>query len=113
MAAGTPASRGSWSAISRTPYLKAIALFSKGDCWNGGGLFTAERTYWLNDGLGHVEMLETPEVRRDTEFTPAQHFGGECLSVYYPRLMRDGWTATRLVTRNYQPAGEYSTNRAQ
>ena len=21
----------------------------------------------------------------------AEHFGGECLSVYYPRLQRDGW----------------------
>jgi hypothetical protein len=29
--------KGSWSAISRAPYLKAISLFPKGDCWNGGG----------------------------------------------------------------------------
>ena len=32
--------KGAWTAISRAPYLTAIALFAKGDCWNGGGLFT-------------------------------------------------------------------------
>src|SRR5215472_15285961 len=30
--------KGSWTAISHAPWLKAIALFGKGDCWNGGGL---------------------------------------------------------------------------
>jgi hypothetical protein len=35
-------SRGSWSAISRAPYLRAIGFFPKGDCWHGGGLFTGK-----------------------------------------------------------------------
>jgi len=34
-------SRGSWTAISRAPYLKAVTFFPKGDCWLGGGLFPA------------------------------------------------------------------------
>lgn len=84
-------SKGSWSAISKAPYLKAIAMFPKGDCWNGGGLFTSNTTYWLNNGLGHSELRNTHEVRRDSKFQPPMNFGGECLSVYYPRLMRDGW----------------------
>src|SRR5689334_22184837 len=29
--------KGSWTAISRNPYLKAVTLYAKGDCWNGGG----------------------------------------------------------------------------
>jgi len=45
--------RGSWTAISRAPYLKALALFPKGDCWHGGGLWTGDRRYWLNDGQEH------------------------------------------------------------
>jgi hypothetical protein len=44
--------RGSWTAISRAPFLKALAVFPKGDCWHGGGLWTASRKYWLNDGNG-------------------------------------------------------------
>jgi len=84
--------KGSWTAISRAPYLKAVAMFPKGDCWNGGGLFTDNTKYWLNDGCGHAELRNTSEVQRDKKFQPSQYFGGECLSVYYPRLMRDGWT---------------------
>src|ERR1044072_1506626 len=30
--------KGAWTAIARTPWLKAISLFAKGDCWFGGGL---------------------------------------------------------------------------
>lgn len=86
--------KGSWTAISRAPYLKALSLYPKGDCWHGGGLFTGERTYWLNDGDGHEVLRESREPRRDRAFTPPRAFGGECPGVYYPRLMRDGW---RLV----------------
>src|SRR5437762_11282439 len=45
--------KGAWTAVSRAPYLKAIALWPKGDCWNGGGLFISNDRYWLNDGYGH------------------------------------------------------------
>ncbi|RUL87003.1 hypothetical protein [Tautonia sociabilis] len=88
--------KGSWTAISRAPYLKAVALFPKGDCWHGGGLFTGMDTYWLNDGFGHSVLRDAVEVRRDAKYRPDQHFGGECLGVYYPRLLRDGW---KLVQR--------------
>ena len=46
--------KGAWTAISRAPYLKAITLLAKGDCWHGGGLFTGDRSCWLNDGYGHT-----------------------------------------------------------
>jgi len=90
--------KGSWTAISRAPYLKALALFPKGDCWNGGGLFTGNKSYWLNDGCGHSVLRNTHEVRRNLTFQPAYNFGGECPGVYYPRLLRDGWT--RVEHRN-------------
>src|SRR6266487_4194859 len=38
----------SWTAISKPPYLTALALWPKGDCWHGGGLFLNHRTVWLN-----------------------------------------------------------------
>ena len=89
--------RGSWTAISRAPYLKAIALYPKGDCWLGGGLFTGNRTYYLNDGCGAEAMIATDEVTRDTGFHPSGGRGGECLSVYYPRLLRDGWQYVETI----------------
>lgn len=106
--------RGSWTAISRAPYLKAIALFGKGDCWHGGGLFTGRAReprglrrlapalcpggdYWINDGCGHFELQNTAELRRALWYEPTGGVGGECLSVYYPRLLRDGWRRVVLT----------------
>lgn len=66
-------------------------LLAKGDCWHGGGLFTGDRQYWLNDGYGHRIIRDSSQVRRDATYQPAPSFGGECLNVYYPRLFRDGW----------------------
>lgn len=82
---------GSWSAISKAPYLKAISFFPKGDCWFGGGLFTGERTFWLNGEEGHSKSFESYAVSIDREWKPRGSFGGECPGVYYWRLLRDGW----------------------
>lgn len=96
-------SRGSWTAISRVPYLKAIAFFPKGDCWHGGGLWTGKTKYWLNDGYGHTELPNTSSLQRDTQYQSEGGCGGECLSVYYPRLLRDGWTwVDRIKIRQWQ-----------
>jgi hypothetical protein len=82
---------GAWTAISQAPYLKALVLLAKGDCWNGGGLFIDATTYWLNDGYGHTVLADSPKLRRTINYIPTGGYGNECLSVYYPRLQRDGW----------------------
>jgi len=84
--------KGSWTAISRAPYLKAITLFAKGDCWHGGGLFQSSRDYWLNDGHGHELQKDEGHLKRVMEYPWHEHYGGECLGVYYIRLQRDGWS---------------------
>lgn len=91
--------KGSWTAISRAPFLKALAFFPKGDCWNGGGFFTGKATYWLNDGYGHSKLRDTSSVRRDATFEPSESFGGECPGVYYQRLLRDGWAMGESVSK--------------
>lgn len=98
--------KGSWTAVSRAPYLKALVLYPKGDCWNGGGLWTGRRQYWLNGGCYYAPLHQTSEIERDEAFQPTDYFGGECPSVYYPRLMRDGWT---LANREKQPSGQSAT----
>jgi hypothetical protein len=82
---------GSWTAVSRAPYLHAVALYGKGDCWNGGGLFIDDDTYWLNDGYGHTELESTTEVTRGDPRAYVPRWGGECPGVYFNRLLRDGW----------------------
>ncbi|MBN2716469.1 MAG: hypothetical protein JXX14_11490 [Deltaproteobacteria bacterium] len=82
---------GAWTTVARTPWLKAISLYAKGNCWNGGGLFLTNRTFWLNDGLGHSPLFESSHVHRNLNFHADQHYGAECPHVYYNRLQRDGW----------------------
>lgn len=85
-------SKGSWTAIARAPYLKAVAFFPKGDCWHGGGLFTGNRMYWLNGCYFHDPKIDTKELKPDEKFRSLGNYGGECPSVYYNRLQRDRWT---------------------
>ncbi len=82
---------GSWTAISRAPYLKAVGLWAKGDCWHGGGLFLTNKTYWINNGYGH-RTLTAPHALREIKDPPFEAcYGGECPGVYFLRLQRDGW----------------------
>ena len=85
--------RGSWTAISRAPWLKAIELYGKGDCWEGGGLFISKNSYWLNDRYFSDEgtLRQSGEVNRDSSYRPNKYFGAEDTGVYYNRLIRDGW----------------------
>lgn len=83
--------KGSWTAISQAPFLKAMSLYAKGDCWHGGGLFLTNQNYWLNDGYGHKVQLNDSRFQRESEYPWHEHYGGECLGVYYLRLQRDGW----------------------
>lgn len=83
--------RGSYTAISRAPWLKAIVLYGKGNCWLGGGLFTGNGKYWLNSGCGDFLIRDSRELTRDETHRPSGARGAECPSVYYPRLLRDGW----------------------
>jgi hypothetical protein len=87
------AARGSWTAISRVPYLKALALYPKGDCWFGGGLFLGNHTFWLNGGFSDLLDPTVPggNLRVDRLHKPKPSYGGECPGVYYHRLRRDGW----------------------
>jgi hypothetical protein len=39
---------GTWTAISKLPYLTALTLWPKGDTWGGGGLFIDNRTICLS-----------------------------------------------------------------
>ena len=87
--------KGTWTAIAKVPYLKAITLFGKGDTWNGGGLFLDDKKYWLDDGYGHIELKSSSRITPNFDWNPKQRYGNECLTVYYNRLLRDGWKLTQ------------------
>lgn len=84
-----------WTAISRPPYLTALALYPKGDCWNGGGLFQDNRTLWLNHparaAQAHPQHQPPPSFR----VQPGIEVWGEDRSILDKRLRRDGWQLIR------------------
>src|SRR5688572_11088382 len=82
-----------WTAVSRPPYLTALALWSKGNCWHGGGLFDSDRHVMVN----HREVRAHPNHRprsRSLKVTPNPRAYGEDLPIFYARLTRDGWVRT-------------------
>ena len=95
--------KGSWTAISRAPYLKAIGLWAKGDCWHGGGVFIDDAKYWLNNGYGHQQLSIPPGLKED-HLPLSGGVGSECLGVYFPRLIRDGWKLIGKSTKSTKAA---------
>lgn len=83
--------KGAWTAIAKVPWLKAITLLPKGDCWNGGGLFLNDKNYWVNGYYYHDSLFTSNEIVHHKSYQPKNQYGGECLNVYYNRLQRDGW----------------------
>ncbi len=85
---------GSWTAISKAPWLKALELYAKGDCWEGGGLFLSNNRFWLNDRCFTPTKISSQysQVTRDDNYIPEGEFGAECTGVYYRRLIRDNWS---------------------
>lgn len=83
-----------WTAVSRLPYLTALALWPKGDSWGGGGLFDDEHTVRLHHQSTCMELAPGFSVPdRFTVLPFATHAPGdanEALSAL--RLRRDGWT---------------------
>jgi hypothetical protein len=48
----------SWSAVSRPPYLTALALWPKGDGWGGGGQFSARDDIQLNHRSNEMALAD-------------------------------------------------------
>ncbi len=84
--------KGSWTGISKAPYVAALAIWPNGTTLGGGGFFLNDRKLFLN-WSGEPLRGRGP---RGVEVTHAHPFTGvptnqEDLGVYFPRLKRDGW----------------------
>jgi hypothetical protein len=79
-----------WTAITRPPWLTALALWPKGDCWHGGGLFLDKRTLWLNH-RSDVAKPHKDHQPKGLRVIPNPEAYGEDEPIYYRRLERDGW----------------------
>lgn len=84
---------GTWTAVSRPPYLTALALWPKGDAWGGGGLFANERTIELNHPVSQSALAPEFRLPRSISVVPhgARSGAGEDDPLLSARLTRDGW----------------------
>ncbi|MFT7519902.1 MAG: hypothetical protein ACI9MC_002046 [Kiritimatiellia bacterium] len=93
--------KGSYTVLARTPYLKALGLWPVGSTWGGGGgLFSKNGEYWP---FSTEPMIAPPDQpRADSEFLNGEGWyrGPHHLS----RLVRDGWT---LVSEPDKESADY------
>jgi hypothetical protein len=52
--------KGSWTAVSRPPWLQALVLWPQGDTWGGGGRFVGPRKVALWTGFPHATHPDHP-----------------------------------------------------
>jgi hypothetical protein len=65
----------SWTAISKPPFLTAIALWPKGDGWGGGGLFDSEREILLNHRSNEMSLADGFKLPKGVKVKPLGAFG--------------------------------------
>lgn len=104
----------SWTAVSRPPYFSALALWPKGDCWGGGGLFESDKKLLLNHGPCQMELDKQFSLPKQLKISTLEGSagGGEDFPIYHLRLLRYGWTLeaegesdlreNKLVTSAYE-----------
>lgn len=82
-----------WTAISKPPYLTALALWFKGDSWGGGALFESSSRVLLNDPEWKYRQPYVPDPEKPCRLTtaPLGASRGEEWPIELIRLERDGW----------------------
>ncbi|HYL97947.1 MAG TPA: hypothetical protein VEZ90_03250 [Blastocatellia bacterium] len=83
----------SWTAISKPPYLTALAMWPKGDGWGGGGLFKSELSVQLNHRPGEDVLADGfhLKTRMRVSLYGEQPGWGEDFPIYHSLLLRHGW----------------------
>lgn len=82
---------GSWTAVSRPPYLTALARWTKGDAWNGGGLFLEALKLGLNNGGQPHRWKGGSMDHLPLQVTDLNLARGEDDPIMTTRELRDGW----------------------
>lgn len=86
-------SMATWTAVSRPPYLSALAIWPKGDAWGGGGLFQGGRTIGLNHAGDAAARASSARLPKTYRIVPCADWAGkgEDNPIAHTRMIRDGW----------------------
>src|SRR5215469_5804652 len=97
----------SWTAISRPPFLTALAMWPKGDGWGGGGLFLSRTRLALNHRDGELKLadgLSIPKWLKVEQFGQRPGWGVD-EPIHFERLERDGWVLVDFPTKTKDDFG--------
>ena len=85
---------GTWTAVSKPPYLTALALWPNMGTWGGGGLFESKSSLLLHHETNSIKLAEGFNLPARVMVRPLGYSIGldEYDSIYHARLLRDGWT---------------------
>lgn len=107
-----PGENGFWTALSRAPWLTALAFLSHNNTWAGGGAFTHDGRIWLTGGRvfpdGAPDGLQKADISansRSADRFPMgnwlyptmmalrgwRHIGGEGYESRLEKPLADGW----------------------
>lgn len=97
----------SWTALSRPPFLTALAMWPKGDAWGGGGLFLSRTRLALNHRDGELKLADGFSIPK---WLKLEQFGqrpgwGEDDPIHSERLERDGWVLVECPTKTKDDFG--------
>ena len=97
----------SWTALSRPPFLTALAMWPKGDGWGGGGLFLSRTRLALNHRDGELKLADGLSIPK---WLKVEQFGqrpgwGEDEPIHFERLERDGWVLVDFPTKTKDDFG--------
>ncbi len=103
-----------WTAISKLPWLTALALWPKGNCWHGGGLFESNDKVFLNHKPERAQPHPNHQPK-DLTVIPNPDAYGEDEPVYSMRLTRDGWKVVKEweFRYHYPRRGGYITDQPE
>jgi len=94
----------SWTAVSKPPYLTAIALWEGMGAWGGGGLFEDENRIQLNHSANRMKMIDTFKLPEHVRVVPCGESSGsgEDSPIMDMRMQRDGWRQIQFGEENYE-----------
>jgi hypothetical protein len=92
LAADNRGEPGSWTAVSRPPFLTAIVLWKNLGSWGGGGMFDSDRRLLLNVG-GALKPYRGFKLPKGVQVSPIASWAGhgEDDPLRELRMKRDGW----------------------
>jgi len=100
-----------WTAVSRVPWLTALGLWPKGDCWHGGGLFLSNHRLLLNHKPERASAHPKHRPPASFKVEPNPEAKGEDDPLYTRRLERDGWECTQSWEIDYHGLGLFYQTR--